>query len=80
MTQKACPECGKAWSPDCFTCRRASQERAPQPTGVTRPHLLDWGDAYASYLVCRKCGVGWSRNATVLDLLTECPGYQAVNG
>jgi len=43
--------------------------------GVDRPHLLRWGDAYADYLVCRNCGIGFAPTAKVLDLLNECPAF-----
>lgn len=70
-----CPVCGTAFAPDCPACIRPNARPVPQVRGVAHPHLLAWGDAYASYLTCTKCGTGWSPNATVLELLSECPAY-----
>lgn len=51
-------------------------ERLPvgQPRGVPRPHRLAWGDDTLSYIVCVRCGVGFSRNVKVLDTLGICSG------
>jgi hypothetical protein len=69
-----CPACGCAYSPDCPVCQRPNPAPVPKVNGVFHRHLLVWGDAYASFLMCSRCRVGFAPNAALLDLLTECPG------
>jgi hypothetical protein len=70
----ACAVCLTDFSPDCPACVHPSHYAAPQPRGVSRPHQLQWGDAYESFLRCTKCGTGFGRDARLLDTLSECSG------
>jgi hypothetical protein len=74
MGMRACVACGTDYSEDCIVCRTPNRARCPQPRGPSHPHVLQWGDAYASFIVCVKCRMGWESTATILDLLTECLG------
>lgn len=67
-----CVVCGMAFSADCPECLRPNRGAVPHVRGVVHPHHLQWGDSYALYLYCVRCGVGFPPNATVLDVMGEC--------
>ncbi len=68
-----CWLCGQTFSADCVACNMPNQQESPpKVVGVANCHVLEWGDSVASYLRCKKCGVGFSRNAKMIDLLKEC--------
>ncbi len=75
-----CPVCLTEFAADCPRCTAPSQEPLPWQKwrtlrGVWHPHALDWGDAYCSYLRCKRCGTGFPPNSTLLDVMAECSGY-----
>ena len=78
----------KGTTPDCAFCKAPVGTPAfvplPPPLlisddGATH-HKLAWGNAYADYLICSVCGIGWPPNASVVDLLRPCPGVRVTSG